>query len=49
MMKLGQGSFDYINSWAGKVGEPPRVVHFAKTERDFNIAIRQRVEELDGE
>jgi hypothetical protein len=47
LLQCGKNTFDFIQTWAPGENEPARVVHFARTERDFNIAVRQRVDALD--
>lgn len=47
MLWLGRRLFSFVKTWAPKENEPATVMHFAHSERDFNIAVRQQVEELD--
>jgi hypothetical protein len=46
---LGNRLFTFVKTWAPQENQAPKVVHFAHSERDFNIACRQHVEELDNE
>lgn len=39
--------FPFIKTWAPKENDTPHVLTFATSERDFNIAVRQHVEQLD--
>lgn len=47
MVWCATGRFRFIQEWAEEPGGEVRVMHFAKTEREFNTACRQRVEWLD--
>lgn len=47
MLWLGRKLFAFVKTWAPKENQAPTVMHFAHSERDFNTAIRQHVEELD--
>lgn len=48
MLWLGRRLFAFVKTWAPKENQAPTVMHFAHSERDFNTACRQHVEELDG-
>lgn len=49
MLWLGRRLFAFVKTWAPAEDQAPTVMHFAHSERDFNTAARQHVEELDGE
>jgi hypothetical protein len=47
LLWLGKRLFSFVKTWAPQENQAPTVVHFAHSERDFNIAARQHIEELD--
>lgn len=47
LLWCGTRLFTFVQIWSPTEGGTARVVHFALSERDFNTAVRQRVETLD--
>jgi hypothetical protein len=44
----GTRLYPFVNVWSPNPDGLARVIHFACSERDFNIACRQRVDYLDS-
>lgn len=47
ILTLAEKQFPLMWTWAPKPGDTPRVVSFSTNEREFNNAVRDRVEYLD--